>query len=294
MLAGDQLRQIFALLRFGAVAADLVHAEIGVGAVGERHRGRGAAHLLHRHAVFEIAQPGAAVFLLDGDAEQAEFAQLRPELAREFVRPVDLGGARRDLVWAKAATVSRIIAAVSPRSNTKSGERLAIMRRTITGWRGTETPFTIPETNHKGNLMAAVAAEAVAKGKVVIGNIGMLLNGYVDRPQSDADPSSPSTAASPASERTRTAIPSGPTSASTPRAPPSLRASSTAMCIRCSATGPRARTSSAGSTASSWRGHLHGLGRRGPSAGTAQGCRRRQGARHHRPARRFPPSGRAG
>jgi hypothetical protein len=39
-----------------------------------------------------------AQLLLDGDAEQAERAQLGPEVARELVRGVDLGGARRDHV----------------------------------------------------------------------------------------------------------------------------------------------------------------------------------------------------
>ena len=39
MLAGDQLRQIFVLLRIGAVAADLIDAEIGMRAVGQADRG---------------------------------------------------------------------------------------------------------------------------------------------------------------------------------------------------------------------------------------------------------------
>jgi AcrR family transcriptional regulator len=47
--------------------------------------------------VLEIAQAGAAVFLLDGDAVQAERADLRPQVHRELVAAVDLGGARRDL-----------------------------------------------------------------------------------------------------------------------------------------------------------------------------------------------------
>ena len=72
-------------------------------AVGQADRGRGARDLLHRDAMREIAQPGAAVLLLDGDAEQAELAHLRPQIAREGVGAVDLVGARRDLVGREAA-----------------------------------------------------------------------------------------------------------------------------------------------------------------------------------------------
>ena len=67
-------------------------------AVGQADRGRGPRHLLHRDAVLEIAEAGAAIFLLDGDAVQAERADLGPEIARELIAAVDFGGARRDLV----------------------------------------------------------------------------------------------------------------------------------------------------------------------------------------------------
>ena len=103
MAAVDELRQVFALLRLAAVAADLIDAEIAMRAVGEADRGRGAADLLHRDDMREIAHAGAAEFLFDGDAEQAERAHFRPEIAREFVLVVDLGGARRDLALGEAA-----------------------------------------------------------------------------------------------------------------------------------------------------------------------------------------------
>ncbi len=67
-------------------------------AVGQADRGRCARHLFDRDAVFEIAQARAAIFLLDGDAVQAERSDFGPEVARELVAAVDLGGARRDLV----------------------------------------------------------------------------------------------------------------------------------------------------------------------------------------------------
>ena len=67
-------------------------------AVRQADRGRCARHFLDRDAVLEIAEAGPAIFLLDGDAVQAERADLGPEVARKLIAAVDLGGARRDLV----------------------------------------------------------------------------------------------------------------------------------------------------------------------------------------------------
>src|SRR6266702_4315617 len=98
MLAGDQLRQIFPLLQLVAVAADLVDAEVGMRAVGQADRGRRPRNLLDRDAMLEIAEAGSAIFLFHRDAMQAERSNFGPEVARELVAAVDLGGARRDLV----------------------------------------------------------------------------------------------------------------------------------------------------------------------------------------------------
>jgi len=51
----------------------------------------------------EIAESGAAPFLFDCDPQKAEPAKLRPQLAGEAVGPVDLIGARRDLVLREVA-----------------------------------------------------------------------------------------------------------------------------------------------------------------------------------------------
>ena len=69
--------------------------------------------------MLEIAEPGAAPFLLDRDAVQAELAELRPQIAREHVAAVDLVGTRRDLSAAKSRTLSRSMSAVSPRPKSK-------------------------------------------------------------------------------------------------------------------------------------------------------------------------------
>ena len=72
-------------------------------AVAQAHRSRSTAHLLHRHAMGEIAHAGTAIFLLDGDAVEAERAHLRPQLDREAVAFVDFGGERRYLVVGEIA-----------------------------------------------------------------------------------------------------------------------------------------------------------------------------------------------
>src|SRR4051794_22129812 len=101
MLARDQLRQVFALLRAAAVAADLVDAEGGVRAIGQTDRRRRARHFLDRDAMLEIAEAGAAILFLDGNAVQAERADFWPEVPWKLVALVDFGRARRDLLARK-------------------------------------------------------------------------------------------------------------------------------------------------------------------------------------------------
>ncbi len=72
-------------------------------AVGEADRGRAARYFLHRDDVLEIAEPGAAEFLLDRDPVQPQRTHARPQLARKPVVAVDLGGDRRDLVGGERA-----------------------------------------------------------------------------------------------------------------------------------------------------------------------------------------------
>ncbi len=102
MLAADQPGQIAALLVRRAPAADLVDAEIGVGAVGQAHRGRGAGHLLHGHHMLQIAEAKPAPLFLDRNPVQAQLAHLGPQLAGEFIGAVDLRRQGRDLVGGEA------------------------------------------------------------------------------------------------------------------------------------------------------------------------------------------------
>src|SRR5690606_13109080 len=97
VLAAHQLRQVLALLRLGAVATDLVDAEVRVGAVGQADGRRAPGDLLHRHDMREVAQVGTAVGFRHGDAEYPEFAELAPDLEGEVVVAVHRAGERRDL-----------------------------------------------------------------------------------------------------------------------------------------------------------------------------------------------------
>src|SRR3954447_15153090 len=72
-------------------------------AIGEADRGRGPRNFLNRDAMFEITEPRAAIFLLDGNPMQAEVTEFRPQVAGKGVALVDFGGARRDLMGREVA-----------------------------------------------------------------------------------------------------------------------------------------------------------------------------------------------
>jgi hypothetical protein len=101
------LGRYFLLLRLAAVAADLVDAEVRMGAVGQADRGRGARDFLHRDDVREVAHPGAAIFLVGGHAEQAHVTELLPQVGGEEVVAVDLRRARQISFCAKADGIAQ-------------------------------------------------------------------------------------------------------------------------------------------------------------------------------------------
>ncbi|MNN33131.1 hypothetical protein D3C81_1468720 [compost metagenome] len=103
VFAADQLGQVLELLLMGAVAVDLVDAQVGVGAVGQRDRGRGAADFFHGHHVGQVAETRAAVLLGHGHPQQAHLAELLPHVGGEQVVVVDGGGARRQLAGHEGA-----------------------------------------------------------------------------------------------------------------------------------------------------------------------------------------------
>ena len=97
-LAADQLGQEAPLLLLVAVPIDLIDAQIAVRPIRQPHAGARPADLLERHAMLEIPHRRAAILLAGSDAEHAERTHLAPEVGGEIVGPIDVGGARGDLV----------------------------------------------------------------------------------------------------------------------------------------------------------------------------------------------------
>ncbi len=95
MLPRHQSRQVLLLLRVGPVQPDLVHAEVRMRAVAQRHARACPRDLLHRHHVRKVAEPRAAELLRHGDPEQPQRPHLPPQLRRKPVLPVDLRRPRR-------------------------------------------------------------------------------------------------------------------------------------------------------------------------------------------------------
>src|SRR5262245_63932245 len=72
-------------------------------AVGMPYGGRAAAYFLHCDSMLEVAETRAAVLLFDRDAEHPELAEFGPQLTRELVAAVELGGQRCDPIAGEAA-----------------------------------------------------------------------------------------------------------------------------------------------------------------------------------------------
>src|SRR5258708_28647330 len=71
--------------------------------VRQSDRGRATADLLHGDAMGEIPHAAAAVLFLDSNAVEAERTHSWPQLDRETIGAIDLGGERRNLRIGKIA-----------------------------------------------------------------------------------------------------------------------------------------------------------------------------------------------
>ena len=113
-------RQVAGPLRPRSVEADLVHAEIGMGAVAEAHGCRRPADFLHGNDMLEVAEAGTAVFLLDRHAEQPHRPHLLPQVVRERHWTRRCRAARGAISRAaNPCTLVRSMSAVSPRLKLK-------------------------------------------------------------------------------------------------------------------------------------------------------------------------------
>ena len=72
-------------------------------AVAQANRARRARNLLHRHQMGQVAHLAAAELAWHRQPQEADLAELGPEVLRERVGFVDGGGARRDLRFSEAA-----------------------------------------------------------------------------------------------------------------------------------------------------------------------------------------------
>ena len=102
VFTADELGQVVLLLLVGAVAVDLVNAQVGVRAVRESHGCRGTADFLHGDDVCEVAHAGAAVGFVNGNTQQTHVTELFPQVVGEQVVMVDGFGAGGDFTGGKA------------------------------------------------------------------------------------------------------------------------------------------------------------------------------------------------
>ena len=102
VFTADELGQVLFFLLVGAVAVDLVNAQVGVRAVRESHGCRGTADFLHGDDVCEVAHARAAVGFVNGNTQQAHVTELFPQVVGEQVVMVDGFGAGGDFTGGKA------------------------------------------------------------------------------------------------------------------------------------------------------------------------------------------------
>jgi len=161
VFAGDELGQVLLLLLGTAVAADLIDAQVRMGAVRKADRSRRTAYFLHRHDMGEIAHMRPAILLFNGDPEQAEIAHLRPQVERKLVAAVDFGRARRNFGRSELL-----------HGRAQHGDRLAEMkieRRKVGHDQCSATPVRTPD---RPGAPRRVAGAAAAVGRDIVNTRG--------------------------------------------------------------------------------------------------------------------------
>ncbi|OIQ68862.1 hypothetical protein GALL_495410 [mine drainage metagenome] len=96
--AGGELRQIFLALVLVAIRVDRVHDQGRLHRIHRAIAGIDTLDLARDEAVGDVARIGAAIFLRQGDADQAEFAHLVKDVAIDPLFQIGLGDARQQLV----------------------------------------------------------------------------------------------------------------------------------------------------------------------------------------------------
>ena len=96
--AGGELGQIFLALVLVAIGIDRVHHQRRLHRIHRAIAGIDALDLARHQAIGDVARIGAAIFLRQGNADQAEFAHLIEDLAVGLLFEIGLGDARQQLV----------------------------------------------------------------------------------------------------------------------------------------------------------------------------------------------------
>ena len=97
-LAGREFRQIFAALRLAAIGIDRVHHQRRLHRHQRAEAGIHPLDLARDQPVTDIIQAGAAVFLRDGRADQAERAHFADDIGIEFAVAIGREHAREQLL----------------------------------------------------------------------------------------------------------------------------------------------------------------------------------------------------
>src|SRR5699024_7175417 len=94
--------KVFFALRVVAVVEDVVHAQVGMRAVGQADGAGGARDFFHGDEMRQISHARPAVRVRHGDAEQAHVAEFLPQVGRKEVVTIDGFGARRNFLFGKS------------------------------------------------------------------------------------------------------------------------------------------------------------------------------------------------
>jgi hypothetical protein len=103
MLAADELGQVLLFLRFGAVALDLIDAQIAVRTIRQTHAGRCARNFFHGYHVRQVAHVGTAISFGHRDAQHTHLTHLAPQVHGKLIGAIDFCSARRNLCLRKIA-----------------------------------------------------------------------------------------------------------------------------------------------------------------------------------------------
>ena len=103
VFTGDELGQVFLLLRFSAVAFDLIDTQVAVRTIRQAHAGRCTRNFFHGNHVRQVTHVGATIGFGHRNAQHAHFAHLAPQVHRKLIGAVNFCRTRGNLCLGKIA-----------------------------------------------------------------------------------------------------------------------------------------------------------------------------------------------